>query len=692
MRKIYVPANSITSNPLETEYWTIYQEESTHSDFCHFMSTAPSDAGAKVARFLQIHYVKGYDPAYQGFVQLFEKQCSFDNLPYNKRPIVNAEEVRKAKSAEKEAEKEGAEKTEAPTVNNWGCTTSECKTDENDSKKELSIAEAMQMIFAENDRIRKIKREEFDRKKQAEAKAPNTQKKEKQVKPKVQKNAVTMKKISAPKIENLLQQYTNLYFYRNNYYITANRFRTPMKRSKDQLFGFSNIVLDIDYHGRWGQRITPGEVYKKLNRLMCLLENQFYSILDFYTPNSVVFTGRGLQLWWSLDNTHANAIKMYCDVSNYLCSKLEEFIKADPELEGLSVDRSASGNAAGLYRIPCTYNSATGGYGDVYLRHDNLMNLYDAYKEIFKSGFLAPEKWRNRIQYSYDGKGEFLIAAERRVDALSEIVRMRAAKGEIITRDLFLLIVFCAIITATGDEKQAYSRMLAFNHFFPNPMPEEEAIKYMSTAGRKKYYYKNETIIDLLGITEEEQRLTGFRPAKSQREAKCPGFRKNHKELDVKVLGLCTEGMNRSQIAKECDCSVQTVSRILTANGKKTDEEIIRKKIERSSRTGKSTTKLLKEYAGKMSRSNIYRICKKAKELRDAAKALKEKGKEILKAKRKVQEARQEAEAAIFSEKHDIIQCENPKKEHAFLPSGCSIANKDSGPPVSPLPNILVLA
>ena len=78
-----------------------------------------------------------------------------------------------------------------------------------------------------------------------------------------------------------------LYPY-HNYYITANSFKIPNSRQEKDLFSLHNIVIDIDVHNC----INPFPELKKAEKII----STHLQKINFPLPNSIHWTGRGLQL------------------------------------------------------------------------------------------------------------------------------------------------------------------------------------------------------------------------------------------------------------------------------------------------------------------------------------------------------------------------------------------------------------
>lgn len=397
-------------------------------------------------------------------------------------------------------------------------------------------------------------------------------------------------------------------FYKIDTYLTSNRFKVPRSYKNKDLFGFSNIVIDLDIHDR---HMKPKEILGYVNRFINLAENELFRDGQTYTPNSVVFTGRGLQLWYALDPTHAKCKNMYRGVAEYLLKGIQNFIDGYKVLGPLAVDSAASLKESGLFRMPCSYNTSAGTWGDIYIRHADRINLAELYDRLLKEGLVTPKK----IRIWDSVRNNFIETAERRVEALKKLVALRKKEHAQIPRDLLLFIVYSAYMTATGNCKNAMNKMLGFNKLFENPMPAKEAKSYMSTAAKiGGYKLRNATIIEWLGITEEEQDAIGLHTVKT-RTPNGTGHSTKPLYLDEEILQLCEQGFNKTEIAQKAGCSPQTVKRVLDKYKKKTVKEKLHNGIVNAYINGWSVAKRLKKYGRTMSRNNLRYLAKKAERI-----------------------------------------------------------------------------
>ncbi|VIG12149.1 replication protein [Clostridioides difficile] len=131
------------------------------------------------------------------------------------------------------------------------------------------------------------------------------------------------------------------------------------------------------------------------------------------------------------------------------------------------------------------------------------------------------------------------------------------------------------------DDEQALECTLELNEQFIKPLREYEVVKHTKSAETayksKKYKFKNSTLIDLLGITEEEQKhlktIIGKKEA-NEREKKAKKLaRRNENGLTSReqekqdkinlIKQLKEKGLNNNHIAKELKINRSTVTKYL---------------------------------------------------------------------------------------------------------------------------------
>lgn len=383
-------------------------------------------------------------------------------------------------------------------------------------------------------------------------------------------------------------------FYKDlDYYITANTFVGDCGRSQATLFSLTNIVIDLDIHSldklfetdnsenttdwlkndnlydkhRWRMQKTDELCHDLLWRLQ-------RDIFGDFMPNVVHLTGRGLQLWWHLEETSSKLLWLYNQVTNNIILLINIFLQDNPELQCvLEADCRASKNAAGLFRLFGTYNTKTGRQSRYEILHCNsydlnqLAGILNNYEEIQLLN--NPEHMRptNNAHVQNIERQENPRAAKPHRGRTAQfkrkwIIEQRVAEltDHVTWRNKILFAAFhnmCMI--ASLEDAQEYC--LNLNQSFSEPLPSIDHI-----INRQKHYlFRDETLCEYLGITKEEfDELSKRYYATHRNDARSiqAQTKKNEKEQRyAECQRLRDEGYSVAQIANMTGVPRNTVYR-----------------------------------------------------------------------------------------------------------------------------------
>lgn len=266
---------------------------------------------------------------------------------------------------------------------------------------------------------------------------------------------------------------------------------------------------------------------------------------------------------------------------------------------------------AGYFRLPGTYNSKAKKWGDFALLHEDRLNVVDFYFDKIASGKKNPIPFTNSKKYAL---------ADYREHILYALLELRRKEGWVEDgyRDMFCFILFNTILEEYGEEK-ADEEVRKMNRSFSHPLSEKSLKSYLSTSRKKGYKFSNQTIINYLCITKEEQDMLHFHPS-SKREEEREKKRQIKRERVQLVIELAKEGRSQRQIAKMAGTSQSTVCRILrdpdkalaprkTTPNKPEENQTGKKesdsKQRRNDETEKSTEKINGEKEDKAKQKNL---------------------------------------------------------------------------------------
>lgn len=399
-----------------------------------------------------------------------------------------------------------------------------------------------------------------------------------------------------------------------DYYITANSF-SGTQRVSNQLFSLHHIVIDIDAHdvtsdwerieklksrlGRNPSSLQPPPPHNAPNRdiienLIYRLDRDLFSLPSPPPPSSIICTGRGLQLWWSIVPMSYKCLPWYQEIRDTIMAAIEEFLGEYPDFEQFKVDGAASRNPVGYYRLPGTVNTHTGTVVKIECCNDLLYDTHDLIKWAKNwSAEHVKENYQPLAATDFSGKyldsdiyifKNFHTSAFFRVRQLIQLRLLRDNEIGEETRNNMCFIAYNAMLPALGPEI-AWDKLLKFNEGFKKPMSEKELHQTIDTSLKKGgYRYKNKSIITFLDITPEEQEAIGLYPPTepfspytrlSGHPSEKAARQTVKQDRNAKILAMSEAGMTRSKIAEELGIARNTVGAVLgSSRGSKRQEAL----------------------------------------------------------------------------------------------------------------------
>ncbi|WP_075809069.1 replication protein, partial [Clostridium perfringens] len=271
-----------------------------------------------------------------------------------------------------------------------------------------------------------------------------------------------------------------------NIYITLNTFYKPCRRLEN-IKELNTLFIDLDYY----------KTDKTEDQVLIDLEKNYFN-QSIPIPNYVIDSGRGMYLIWLINAVPSQALPLWKAVQDYLYKQLKCF----------GADRQAL-DATRILRVPGSINS----------KSKTVVNILDEYEYVYdlreiQNGFLPElkpyEKKKGRpskINYIYRERSLYY----GRIQDIIKLCELREydLKGH---RELILFLYRYYLCSFTEDIEKALNDALELNSMFRQALSEREVIRATRSAEicyldkNKQYKYKNETLIELLEITEEEQK------------------------------------------------------------------------------------------------------------------------------------------------------------------------------------------
>ena len=278
-----------------------------------------------------------------------------------------------------------------------------------------------------------------------------------------------------------------LKFDEDNVYITLNTFYKTYRRI-ECIKELNALFIDLDIY-KTG--FTKEQILINLN------ENYFKQSMPI--PNFIIDSGRGLYLIWLIKKVPSMALPLWKAVEEYFYKTLKEF----------GADRQAL-DATRILRVPGSFNSKTHTEVKIIDNYDYFYELREIQSEYMPElSEKAPVRRGRPKKVKYIFRERSLYYA--RIMDIIKLCELREydLKGH---RELILFLYRYYLCYFTEDVKKALYDTLELNSMFKQPLAEKEVTRATKSAEtvfkkeNKDYKYKNETLINLLEISDEEQR------------------------------------------------------------------------------------------------------------------------------------------------------------------------------------------
>ncbi|MGV3152943.1 DNA-binding response regulator [Sarcina ventriculi] len=354
-------------------------------------------------------------------------------------------------------------------------------------------------------------------------------------------------------------QLVKLKFDKDNVYITLNTFYKTYRRI-EYLRELNALFIDLD---------TYKTDFTKEQILMNLNKNYFGKNIP--TPNFIIDSGRGLYLIWLIKKVPSMALPLWKAVEEYFYRSLKEF----------GADRQAL-DATRILRIPGSINSKTHTEVKIIDNYDYLYDLREIQNEYMPELSEKAPIRRGRpkkVKYIYRERSLYYA----RIQDLIKLCELREynLKGH---RELILFLYRYYLCYFTEDIEKSLNDTLELNNMFKQPLREKEVLSSTKSAEtvfkdqNKDYKYKNETLINLLEISDEEQkemktiiskeeykrRNNQYNKKKYREQLKAQGKLTEKEKISQrreKIKDLLQEGLMRKDICLTLNISIKTYKR-----------------------------------------------------------------------------------------------------------------------------------
>lgn len=335
-----------------------------------------------------------------------------------------------------------------------------------------------------------------------------------------------------------------------NYYYTRNPMKSAKLRRTDNLRGLSRIVIDIDNESKLNTYHNDKEK---------LIERLFKDLVErneIPEPTEIVFSGRGVQLHFEIEQNAPALTFLYNLVLNDLLNIIERYLDRQDDLQQFNVDRTASNNHAGLVRLAGINQKSSLKIERNYIGNkytiDTIMTILGTTKAKEKQGSKrltnAPSKTKLNLKENNLLRG--------RLKQLEQLQAFRITNKDTQgTRNKLNFLYYNSMFYI--DPENAESRLHKFNNKYPNPTPAHELKAMMKVIeARGGYLFKRATFKEWLDLTPLETPVITLK--KNPKRTAARETRAMIKEARIKSL-LMNENLANDEIAELMNTSVRTV-------------------------------------------------------------------------------------------------------------------------------------
>lgn len=345
------------------------------------------------------------------------------------------------------------------------------------------------------------------------------------------------------------------------------------KRESRNLYGVSSIILDLDTYNTVHEYDTDEEILQEMQPIFDRIGVE---------PNLYVNSGHGRYIVFSFNNVNLSVPemrKLYKETVKKLIFHFREF-GADARCSDITR----------VFRIPGNINPKTGdkAYIAGHFNHRTTLSELASAVGICKGKTVAEKKEKNRCRnfqmfYKPIARSRYTKVNRERDEDFNMFLEMRDYDIEGCRNTFFhLMSVNCFYLGM--DEQEVAVYLNDINNQLVSPYDGLDAVIRYAKSNYEIYEedydgavkYKNRTIVDLLGITEEEQKsmkqLIGQEEAdkrieesaKKKLERKRRDAEMKNEQLKERILELrYRKLLDNEQIAECCDMDERTVTKMV---------------------------------------------------------------------------------------------------------------------------------
>lgn len=390
-----------------------------------------------------------------------------------------------------------------------------------------------------------------------------------------------------------------------NTYISVNSFYIP-KRGAEYVRQFRSFFLDIDNHDK--EKMSDFDY----NSLLYNLREDYFD-KKIPNPSIVVKTGRGIQLYFLMENAPKRFVSTWTTLENLIIEEMKNF-----DVLGYKIDTNAK-DVSRVLRLAGSLHTQANKIAEIdYDESDFKTNtISEIFQNYFPQYITEEERVENNPQGTpYGCKKEIVRKVNNntkkttnihynyfslnrvRLNDLNNLYKMRNGFFPNM-RNKFLLLYSYFSLLCNENKENVLEKMIKLNKDFKNKddkivNSQLKAILNTASTNAKKwnetkvktsdesnnyYVFKTKTIIDWLNITTEEQKqmqnLFGIDEKKERIKDRNKRFYKKLKDSkpdedskqqkmkveNIKIKELREKGCKNTEIAKKMGLSLATIKR-----------------------------------------------------------------------------------------------------------------------------------
>ena len=329
-------------------------------------------------------------------------------------------------------------------------------------------------------------------------------------------------------IEELIGNLDKLVSMNINTYISVNEFYVP-KRAAETIRRINALYIDLDLVDK-EYKISDYE----LDLAIGVLEDEYFNEV-IPEPTMIIKSGRGLHLYWKIEDIPRQGLSLWILVQQKLMEKLSDF---NESFRFLNVDGAVK-DCTRILRLSNTRNTKSDSICTLdALYEDNIYRLDTLIKEYFTELAIIEDNKKNKIKAKTKAERKVIAMYNlytlhhARLEDIVKLQELRIQEGNIDYRRRMCFFYRYYSCLFNHDVDLALENTLEFNRKFIYPLSEREVIQASKSAEKaydewlsnkaedfkkpvwnketgtyniKGYNYRNTTIIRDLDITEEEQ-------------------------------------------------------------------------------------------------------------------------------------------------------------------------------------------